>query len=387
VTERESHMTRTDLQLSLVQGLLAAPGSPEGWQRFLEQLCGALHGSAAKFIAHRFAPNGGVTADIAVTVNTDPKAVEEYQQHWCAQDPWRNSMSRDVAPGAVLIGDALLTRHQMSRTAFYNDFGRRYDTTQCLAGILEMSPQRISNISLNRSDSARRFDADDAALLGALMPHLDRALEVHRRLCGAELMAAHAAAVFDRIPFGLILISDTGRILLANRAADDILRAADGLRVDRGELSAATPSITARLRALFHAAVRTSRGETQDSSTRMTLPRRSGRRPLSILVAPLPVHRVVLTGNGAAAAVFVTHPDRMVVLDAQAIRGLFGLTAAESDLVRCLVAGFSVHQAAAHLGLREQTLRTRLKTVFQKTNTNRQAELVRLVLMSAAALA
>ena len=379
-------MSRTDLQLSLVHALLAAPGSPEGWQRFLEQLCGALHGSAAKFIAHRFEPNGRVTADVAVTVNTDPKAIDEYQQYWCTHDPWRNAMSPNVEPGAVLVGDALLTRHQMIRTPFYNDFGRRFDTTQVLAGILEMSPQRISNISLNRSDAARRFDADDAALLGALMPHLRRALDVHRRLCGAELMSAHAAAVFERIPYGLILISDTGRVLLTNRAADNILGGADGICVDRDQLSAATPAITARLRALLDASVRMTRGKALDRGTTMSLPRRSGRRPLSILVAPLPVQRVVLGGHGAAAAVFVTDPDRMTAPDAHTLGSLFGLTAAESELVRCLVAGLTVEQAAAHLRLREQTLRTRLKTVFQKTNTTRQAELVRLVLTSTAAL-
>jgi DNA-binding CsgD family transcriptional regulator/PAS domain-containing protein len=380
-------VNRTDLQLALVQELLAAPGNPEGWQRFLERACAALHGSAARFIAHRFEPNGRVAADVTVTVNTDSKAVEEYQQYWCAHDPWRNAMSPDVGPGAVLIGDALLTRRQMTRTAFYNDFGRRYDTTQCLAGILEMSPQRISNISFNRNDSARRFEADDAALLGALMPHLGRALEVHRRLCGAELMAAHAAAVFERIPFGLILISAAGRILLANRAAEETLRAADGLWVDRGELRAATASITGRLRALLHAAVRVNQGEAVDGGCTLALPRGSGRRPLSILVAPLPAQRIALSGDGAAAAVFVTDPDRMCALDPRAISGLFELTAADSELVRCLIAGLSIEQAAAHLGLRQQTLRTRLKTVFQKTNTNRQAELVRLVLMSAATLA
>ena len=286
-----------------------------------------------------------------------------------------------------MIGDALLTPAQLACTAFYTDFGRRYETRQCLAGILEMSPQRISNISVNRNDSAQRFDADDAALLGALMPHLGRALEVHRRLCGAELMAAHAAAVFERIPFGLILISTAGRVLLANRAAEDTLRAADGLWVDRGELRAATPSITARLRTLLQAAVRMRQGEALDSGTTLALPRKSGRRPLSILVAPLPVQRVALIGDGAAVAVFVTDPDRMAALDPHAIAGLFGLTTAESALVRCLIAGLSVAQAAAHLGLREQTVRTRLKTVFLKTNTNRQAELVRLVLMSAATLA
>src|SRR5687767_5640662 len=72
-------MARHDVQLALVQDLLAAPGSTEGWSAFLLRLCDALGGSAASFISHEFGVNG---TGISVTARTDPEALSAYQEHW-----------------------------------------------------------------------------------------------------------------------------------------------------------------------------------------------------------------------------------------------------------------------------------------------------------------
>jgi DNA-binding CsgD family transcriptional regulator len=295
-------------------------------------------------------------------------------------------MSPEVKAGTVLVGDELIARDRMRRTAFHNEFAQKYESTQCLAGILEMSPRRISNVSVNRPDLSRRFDGADADLLGLLMPHLCRAIEVHRRLCGVELMTAPASAALDRVPFGVILIAQSGAVVSMNRAAQTMLRARDGLTFDGGELAGATPSITAHLRAAMLNAIRTRKGEALDGKTALPLPRPSGRRPLSVLIAPLPVVRAAFTTDAAAAAVFVSDPDAAITPVASVIRSLYNLTWGESKLVQCLVRGLSVEDAAAELGLTVQTTRSRLKTVFEKTNTHRQAELVRMVLTSAAAV-
>ncbi|NOT27981.1 MAG: hypothetical protein HOP16_18000 [Acidobacteria bacterium] len=381
-------MGHQDVQRSLLQALLEAPGSTEGWELFLRQLCDAFHGSSAKFIVHSLASGDAITANVSVMVRTDPRAIEEYQQHWYQHDPWRNAMSPDVQAGLVLVGDQLISPDRIRRTAFYNDFGHPYDTTQCLAGILEISPRLISNISVNRDDRSPRFDTADVDLLDALMPSLRRAIELHRRLSGAELMAAHALEMLARLSHGVILMSATGAVIWTNRAADVVLRARDGLTLERGELRGATPSVTARFRVALSGAIAMSKGQTLDAGeTVLSLPRASGRRALSVLITPLSAIHAALIPDEAAAAVFVDDPELIKTPDADAIRALFGLTRAESELVHCLVAGLSLEAASARLGLRSQTVRTRLKVVFQKTNTHRQAELVRLVLTSAAALA
>jgi DNA-binding CsgD family transcriptional regulator len=54
----------------------------------------------------------------------------------------------------------------------------------------------------------------------------------------------------------------------------------------------------------------------------------------------------------------------------------FGLTPAEARLVLRLLTGESLRSCAQALGIQYETVRTLLKSIFQKTGTRRQAELV-----------
>jgi DNA-binding CsgD family transcriptional regulator len=197
-------------------------------------------------------------------------------------------------------------------------------------------------------------------------------------------MALNATAVLDRLPHGVLLVSKTGAVLSTNRAADEILRVRDGLTSDGGELRASTIPLTNRLRAAVLAASRTGAGVAiEGGDPSLILPRPSGRPPLSVTIAPLPARRAEIAADSATAIIFVSDPDRSSIPDIAAFRSMFGLTPAESELVRRLAAGLSLEDSAAELEVRLDTVRSRLKIVFQKTNTHRQADLVRLVLTTA----
>ena len=57
---------------------------------------------------------------------------------------------------------------------------------------------------------------------------------------------------------------------------------------------------------------------------------------------------------------------------------LFGLTPAEALLASELARGFSLDEAARHLGISRNTARVHLQAIFTKTRTTRQAELLQL---------
>jgi DNA-binding CsgD family transcriptional regulator len=64
----------------------------------------------------------------------------------------------------------------------------------------------------------------------------------------------------------------------------------------------------------------------------------------------------------------------------------FGLTAAEARLALRLLAGESVRDAAHALGITYESARSRLKSIFQKTGTHRQGELIALLARTASRL-
>ncbi|MGH0032040.1 MAG: helix-turn-helix transcriptional regulator [Myxococcota bacterium] len=79
-------------------------------------------------------------------------------------------------------------------------------------------------------------------------------------------------------------------------------------------------------------------------------------------------------------AVVFGSPDAISRASIQALGEVYGLTAAESGVVRGLVEGHSIEEVAARRKVKTETARGQLKQVFAKTGTTRQAELIRLVL-------
>jgi DNA-binding CsgD family transcriptional regulator len=69
-------------------------------------------------------------------------------------------------------------------------------------------------------------------------------------------------------------------------------------------------------------------------------------------------------------------------ISAEQIRWLYGLTPAEAAVALAVLRGEGVRAIADGLGISVATARTHLHRIFEKTGTERQAELVRLILNS-----
>ncbi len=81
----------------------------------------------------------------------------------------------------------------------------------------------------------------------------------------------------------------------------------------------------------------------------------------------------------AAALLLITDLERPIQLRTELLGLVFGLTATEARLARNLMAGKSLREAAARLGISEGHARQRLKSIFVKTGTDRQGELIALL--------
>jgi DNA-binding CsgD family transcriptional regulator len=64
------------------------------------------------------------------------------------------------------------------------------------------------------------------------------------------------------------------------------------------------------------------------------------------------------------------------------LKRLFGLTSGEADVALRMLRGDGLKPIAADLALSMATIKTHLHHIFNKTDTHRQAELVRLLLGS-----
>jgi DNA-binding CsgD family transcriptional regulator len=75
----------------------------------------------------------------------------------------------------------------------------------------------------------------------------------------------------------------------------------------------------------------------------------------------------------------VIDPELSAAPPIEALRALYGLTDAEARLTCALLEGARLEDYAERVGISMNTARTHLKSVFAKTDTDRQAELMRLL--------
>jgi DNA-binding CsgD family transcriptional regulator len=163
-----------------------------------------------------------------------------------------------------------------------------------------------------------------------------------------------------------------------NRAAQRLLADNDGLQATREGLRAQRADESARLQQLVAEATTTSAGAGLRPAGVLTVSRQN--RPLlQLLISPVRGFDVG-EAHPVRAIVFVTDPARRVRTTHDTLRVLFGLTPAEYRLAMLLADGHGPPAIAEMVGVSRNTVKSHLASIYRKTNTSRQAQLVRLLL-------
>ena len=175
----------------------------------------------------------------------------------------------------------------------------------------------------------------------------------------------------DRINVGVIVCDLGAKVLFTNRMGGKLLKGADALLLGHDGICRAAST---RLNGDLHQLIR-SAAENGDGGV-MSLDRGDERRPLSLVVCP----------TQGKATVYINDPEETIVTPPVQLKKLLGLTLAEARLAYALAAGSSLEEAAATCAVAISTARSYLKTIFLKTSTSRQSDLVRLILSQPAML-
>jgi DNA-binding CsgD family transcriptional regulator len=198
----------------------------------------------------------------------------------------------------------------------------------------------------------------------------DRDVEAAGKAIAAALLEA-----CDWLDYGLLLVDATARIHYANAKAREQLKP-PRLFIEHDRLRAASPEQGFVVSNLIARAARADRRQAKGAALCHVGDLLLQAMPLS--TAPPAAHRA----GGGLVAVYIVDPRNMGDPDAGQLRVQFGLTTAEATLACEIVKGDGLPESAKRIGISNTTARTHLHRILSKTGTNRQAELVRLVLGS-----
>ena len=369
---------------SLLEAALAAASDDLQWPVFLDALSSELRASTMSLF---LSDPVGQRSSIQFAVGKDPSYVKAYNEHFATVSPffgdWSHERWREgvIERSAEVCPDRLLLR-----TEYYNDWLRPQRIHHLARGVVAREGQASWVLSFGRPKGSGSFTAQEMAVFGAIRPGLRGALQLRHHLLVARSERDAASAAFDALRIGVIFLDAGDSPIRINSRAQAILDAADGLKVERGMLSASCSTDTARLRRLIGQARDTTRQAIHTGGGTVALNRPSGCEPLHAVVIPLPRNHFSSGCRVAVSVVFVMERERDSPVDHQVLRSLYGLTDAEAAVVEGLVRGLALRQIAAERRASIHTVRTQMKSVLSKTGAGRQAELVRQILHGPAVL-
>lgn len=358
--------------LPLVESIYQAATEADRWPGVLAQLCESMGAVAASIDGYDFESRRG---GISHLHGVDPDWVRRYGEHYAERNLLIQRARPYLRSGVVLLASDVVSSGEFRASDYFNEFLRPIGLGDAAGACIFLERSAASQLSLFRPLGGEEFGPRDASFLRGLVPHLQRALSLHRRLEAAERREAQLEEAFERIDRALVALDGQGRPTFVNEMARRLLAPRDGLLLSKNGLRAALPADDAALRHAISAALEaTSRPELGGGGA-VAVRRRSARTPLAVLVVP----GASQPGAELGALVFVTDPERRPSPPADRLRALFGLSLAEAKLATALAEEPALPRAAERLGVGHETARTQLKSLFRKTATRSKAELLALL--------
>jgi DNA-binding CsgD family transcriptional regulator/PAS domain-containing protein len=265
----------------------------------------------------------------------------------------------------------------LPRTRFYKEFMASKGWFDFVGATFHKSAERYTSISAPRAEENGETTLQELEIMGLLAPHIRRALTIHETLDFKERRLSDLSSALDLAPRPIFLLDDQGALQEANRAAERFLAEEGAARLERGKLHFTDSRIDLKV-----AAAAAGAGKGEHSPTETIAMRTAKGRAFAMEMLPLtsPARQMSMESGRAVLALFIQEVGGLKPLPGEVLVKLYGLTPAETRLLVFLAQGMTLAEAADTLGITQATVRTHLRNVFAKTGTNRQAEVVKLVM-------
>ena len=359
----------------VLDAIYDAATSFDRWPAALERI-GEMFGASYVGLIDR---NLNTMEGRAIAVGIDLASQREYFDVWSTHDVLRQ-WTPAYRAGAVQTDRDILPRTELLRSDYYNGFMKPRDMHAVLRFTLAVEPGFRKIISMTRPISLGDYNTSDVARSELLMPHLLRAASVSRQArrieADAHVRIRRAGAKPDR---RLAARSRRTRRVCESRgirhgACARRLRAA----VKDGSKSCTTNRDASLQRLIAGATGRLDRADAPRGGA-MRIPRKSGKPDYTVVAAPL-ARESSLLESGPVAFLLIADAESASARPRSMLSELFGLSAAEVRLAERLMLGESPEEAAVSLDIKVSTARWHLASLYRKTGTRRQAQLVRLLM-------
>lgn len=340
---------------------------PVVWAEIMEEIAMAAGARGAALLQ-----SDARTPDIPRTAGVDEYFRSYFNEGWHTRDVRANRGVPLLLRGQTAIIDQdIVTPDEMRSVGLYAESliprGLGW-----FAAIGFWSGRALWGLAIQRAWRDGPYEDEDKRVLGQLSQRLSEAASLSR-VVGRTALTGITNAL-EQVQLPALALDRSGSVLEANSAATRLID--EEVNIRGGKLLLRDRQASAALNTLFDRLRATS--DLSATPCEPIVVQRTNRHPLIIRVLPI---------DGAARTPFVgasillvfSDLERQRLPDGAAVARAFGLSPAETRLLLLLATGISPRQAAEQLGVAFETVRVHLKSLFAKTDTHRQSELIVLI--------
>ena len=366
-----------------------AAENPRQWRRFYEALQRALDVQSIHMLG---TDKRHGTLSYSDGANMPVEGELAYMQHYRFMDPRVPViLQRDV--GEWTHCHEILDETAVARHPFYQEFLLPYDRRYMSGTKLVDTPEATIIFATLSSAAQGPLSGEAQEFMNRLMPHLQRACRIGLQHFVYSTQALVGQLLVNKLRQPVILMTPGGEVMHTNEAGQELLRSTGLVAVEGGRLQLPQPHHADLLRhcAEMEQAVKSSQADLQApdgpvaSIFRSLLIAQDGRgeraETLYAFFSMLAPQQMMGTfGLRPVVMLLFYHPASAPSIDSGLLYAVFGLTPAECRIATLLAEGHSLKRIADIQGTQHDTVRKQLRSIYQKTATNRQPELVRLLL-------
>jgi len=353
----------------VVQLAYQAAFDPGRWIPFLEAMSCLLHADGTQIIV---ANRDYSQVHLSEVWGYPVAARDEYVAYYHQIDP-RAQLVLQRPAGEVVQEHLYIDERFVRHSEYYNDYLARYDCRHVSACRLDCGSDSAVLYAVLSSAQRGPLSAAQVRLLQRLHDHLGCAAGLQEKWKLARSAQTGFESLVAALDDPVFIVSESGRMLFGNALAERLLSVGDGLFASNGRIAARSGDENTKLRAMLSSAYGC-RNKESSISPYLCVSRRPPLEPLRAAVVPLA--SPTFGAESGRIMLWVERPTEMPRASTEAIAHWYKLSQAEARLALLLLSNRTLKEAASALGIAPSTAKRQLQSLFAKTGTRRQSELI-----------
>ncbi|MBZ2168093.1 helix-turn-helix transcriptional regulator [Marinobacter sp. F4216] len=358
----------------------------KGFFPFIHRFTRVFNGDSACFGIYDLS-TGSVVG--AWAVNIADEALKFYAEHIADSDPLLKAALEADEEGNPSFVASNLDIENVDAIRSQTPIGEFMDLLHAhdaAGAIVYRDKSYVVFFAMQRSSNRPSFQKEELAEFNVFLPHMSRAARLYTKLSSLVDTAPPAErAVLQDLNRGILIVDASFRVVFRNAHAGTIIANTANIEINsQGLVSFSSGALARSVMVSLSNAIRASAEGREMPDTILSVPDID--RTITVTISPLLTSRIEPSegdhDHKAGAIVGLYDWSIRPRIDPDILETVFNLTPCEAKVAAMLANGGTLSDIASKTYRTKETVKSHLKSVFRKTNTCRQAELVAILAAS-----